>query len=172
MKKYTYIILIIFTFFFSCKKETTLNTNETTKNNLKPIQKEEYQAPYKTWIKLTNKNSKEIIFNPCDADNKKLIVTKKIIKEYVGHEVLTHRIKSIENEGNKYNFILENNGVFTFKYLSLKKGVWASKDTYFNGDFTAIDSLYSNEIEIVNQPCIECWEKEDCDEMEKNKKNR
>jgi len=170
--KNTIAILVLILSLVSCKKETTITTNEITKNNLNLIKKEEYKAPYKTWIKLTNKNNKEIIFNPCDADNKKLIVTKKIIKEYVGHEVLTHRIKSIENDGNKYNFILENNGVFTFKYLSLKKGVWDSKDTYFNGNFIVIDSLYSNEIEIVNQPCIECWEKEDCDEMEKNKKNR
>lgn len=164
MKKIIFSGILVLGIFLNCEKIS--KESPIDQKNVKTVntEKQVFLPPFKTWIKLTKQKGKEVIFNPCDAENKKLIVTNEKIKEHVGHEELIHKIKSIVSEGKTFKFIMENDAIFIFKYIDTTKGIWSSENSYFNGSYKTIDSTYSDRVITIEQPCRECWGDE-CDNM-------
>ena len=58
----------------------------------------------------------------------------------------------------------QNNPLNSFLFIKKDKKYWSINGSIY------IDSLFAHTIPNIIQPCIECWDKDDCDEMKKRKK--
>lgn len=133
----------------------------------------------KDWVRLTDKDGKLVVYNPCDAGNLLLTISKKS-----GHfELLLH------GQQEDYNFkILETTQLndtiflktkwkdsdeqqdFKFFWTNKEKGLGRFITTYSNGytsDNIFVTSDKQTNFEKIDQPCRECWGDE-CDEIEKD----
>lgn len=180
MKKMV-LIIILLGVFFSCKKEVKVEDKIVVQEAaIVNPSKEEVKQDFtillkelpKSYIQLTEKDGKQIIFNPCDAANGAITIqAKSNIYELVlmeGHEATLMKIISVEKKIDTYYFDVEVYDKLHQKGVSLKPlgnnfktALWTinvfgneTNDTYVVADF-------KDEYPIIDQPCSECWD--DCD---------
>jgi len=166
------IVTLTIILFISCKKSTlTINQNKIQEaNTTKEVLQQQPENIYnKTFFKVTKTDSIDILYHFCSASINTIRVYKDSVFEDFGQEFYTMRVVK-ENVNNGEVLFLgdtsQSNPLNRFHFIKKDKNYWN-----INGNIY-IDSLFAHTIPNIIQPCIECWEKEDCDEMEKNKKNR
>lgn len=176
---------------------TSCGNSQSKENKTETKVQTDIQAPLSTitekdladfpneWLALTKKDSSYIIFNPCDNKNGEYSIVKKdnkiYLREYYGQEDDTLEILNfIHNPDNTYDLTVFNrfyedglNIKYHITYIDSLKTIakWAAyfppiKDSI---RITFINKRFAKNFNIVNQPCIECWEEDMCDEFEKKK---
>jgi len=117
------------------------------------------------FYKVTQTDSIDIIFHYCDANVNTIKVYRDSIWEDFGQESYTMSYSVSKVINNKIIFLSNpNQRDFTFEILDIQKGYWEINNKIY------IDSLKINTITHYEQPCIECWDEDDCAEMERRKK--
>jgi hypothetical protein len=177
MKSKTSYIIILITFFIiliNCKKkQSNLSEKSSTKQQVIKTDtisdKISLKILYgKTFYMITKTDSIDILYHYCNASINTIKVYKDSVFEDFGQEDYTMKVGKKELVENQILFFgKEEQSVpekkYNFKYLNKNKGYWKINNKIY------IDSLYINSLPSIKQPCIECWDKEDCDEMEKSK---
>lgn len=115
------------------------------------------------WEELSIIEKDTVLFYPCDADNKKLNISKENIAFNYGQEELIYKIlnfnekeKKIELDYLGEKYILEYNILSNDLILIVFDG-----QQYLFLKETSTDKYKKN-----YQPCTECWDEADCDEDE------
>ncbi|TWP29261.1 hypothetical protein ETU08_03455 [Apibacter muscae] len=158
MKYLSIITIILFT--YSCKGHETkvdkiesLNS-DSTKYSLVGI-----------WNKLTINKKDTIIYQPCDANNTSIKVTRDSVIIDYGQEILAYFILEKNNYNNKHiefklsgtNNKLEciiNNKTTAFWIINGTKNLFTKSDI--------------SKFKTIEQPCIECWEEDECNNQKDN----
>ena len=136
----------------------------------------------KDWVRLTEKNGKQVIYNSCEGGNLLLTFSKKtdhfellahgeqedenfqIIESIQPNDTVYLKTKSLES-GNivDYKFILIDKEKGLGRFITISKG-HKSDDLFVTGE-------KQTNFEVIDQPCRECWGDE-CDEIEALYKNQ
>ena len=137
------------------------------------------------WIRLTETDSGMIVFNSCNGGNKLVDISRKEEQTeilYHGQQedsrYLIHESGTIDSTiiYIKVQYVyLEPEGtihVLIFRWIDKDKGLVEWEDVYsinkeIEYEIFVSDQFVSN-YQVYDQPCIECWSQEDCDEFEKN----
>lgn len=117
------------------------------------------------FISLIKKNGKYIIFKPCDASVKKITILDTIL------------ILTTDQDGDyKYSIVKkekvdDNSFSMTLKFAQGENEVFSFNKT--NGLWNINDRIYAeikekDKYEYIEQPCIECFSKEECEGGIKN----
>lgn len=122
----------------------------------------------KEWTMLTKKDSKYIIYIPCDYQNQKIILSNKgkcALEHIIGQDAYYFQIKNIRKDENTYLFELQEknaekgqeNVVYT---LDIKKNNQALWDVYNDerkmAGITTTDSRFESRYKKVEEPpCLE-----------------
>jgi len=152
--------------------------------DLLPIQKEETVSLSKVpkkWIKLSKYNNKNVIFNPCDGDNKKFeikeVQSKWQLIESLGQETAFYEI--LETKMVKSDLVIKaidkySNDIHTFTLSTYKPESkvinWKWSYREFDFDYKYVNENGISDFKTINQPCKECWDDEICDEKEESNK--
>ena len=137
-----------------------------------------YTLPHE-WIRLTEADSGKVIFKSCDEGNKLI----SIMPKEDNFELLIHG----QQEDSKYlitkALILDSTNIqltvqlstdsesenFNLKWLDITKGLIIWETTYLPGYEPTKEIFVSNEFKSefieIEQPCIECWTQEECDQF-------
>ncbi len=131
----------------------------------------------KEWIEVEYENGKWIIFEPCDAVTPELKFSnengKNIFTVLSGQVADPYFVEAFEQKQDGSVIVstrFENNSEI-IKYLFTKTGpenIWSVKSPD-NIESHYVEKQYSGNYSKVAQPCRECWDEEQCAEMEKNK---
>lgn len=127
------------------------------------------------WVALTESDSGMIVFNPCDAANMSMTIFKTdstyLMEIEEGHEGMRAIISSATvNKGDtvtlKVNVLdWEAQYTYQFKWTDKSKGL-ANWISIFGENSKYISTIVSGEFAdnypVVEQPCEECWEEDDC----------
>ena len=166
MKAVLIFVLLLNSFFLSAQK-----TNLKIENH---------------WINLTEQDGKLILFYPCDADIKQIIIDaeKNELTMKYGQEDDVFKILSTNYVSNKelnFNILYSTFGkpqetTVNVKFIDVDKRIakWSftliDGKTELNNEYLMISEPKSINYKIVKQPCRECWTEEDCDSIKKNNK--
>ena len=121
----------------------------------------------KIFYNITQTDSIDIIYHYCDANVNTIKVYKDSIWEDFGQESYTMNYSVSKVLNNKTILMSNPNQIdFTFELLDIQKGYWKINNKIY------IDSLKIDAIIQYEQPCLECWDEDDCIEMERQKKLR
>jgi len=136
------------------------------------------------WINLTPQNGKFILFYPCDADIKQIIIDlekSEMIMKY-GQEDETFKILKMNYLSDKelnINIVYSTFGkpqetIVKVIFIDIEKRVtkWTFKlidgNTELNNEYLMVSEAKSTDYKIVKQPCKECWTEAECDSIKKN----
>ena len=170
---YIKLLLIAYLILTGCKNNYSskeLVTKPQTKKIFDTIKNLRPEILYgKTFFFLTKTDSVDILYHYCNANINTIKVYENSIFEDFGQEDYTIKLVKKNIENNKIIFYGDNEQLapvkkYTFKYLDKKQGYWKINNKIY------IDSIYSSGIPNIEQPCTDCWDKDDCDEMERQKK--
>jgi hypothetical protein len=153
----------------SCRQQQPVATDVPEALVAKPLS----LAIPSTWIKLTEHGGKSVIFYPCDADNIRVELRPDTLIIGWGQDAEQFFIESIDRvEVNQLSIKARSEyedepHEFTVELLDDKNSqarwhIWddASSSELFTEEKVAV------QYKEVKQPCRECWEDEQCDEME------
>ena len=150
--------LLIIVILFSCEGEKAFDLNKLPND----------------FISLTEKNNELVIFNSCDEGNRQLkIINGKSIKLHGTQEDYFFDVKnvSIGKSGTiKIETIWSDSKekvIYEFKWVDKKNGLVEFR--IIDEEKMGVDGLFTTlkkreTYKVINQPCIECWSKEDCNE--------
>ncbi|MCV9386185.1 hypothetical protein [Reichenbachiella ulvae] len=152
------------------------STTDTSKIGLHPYNIEELPAK---WVRLTQTDSIPIIYSTCDGGNRLI----SIIRKDEGFDLLMHG----QQEDYEYNIkdtriteagiiLIKATWVgsteeqeFKFTWIDTDNGL-GKWETTFHPNYYHVDEFVMEKFEQsfpkVEQPCIECFDPEDCAEME------
>lgn len=139
-------------FFFNVVVLTFINCN--TKGQV-DIHNKNYK-----FISLTKKNDKYIIFKPCDASVKEIIIqdTTLVLTTDQDGDYKYSIVKKEKVDANSFSMILKvdqgENEVFSFNKTN---DLWNINDRIF------VEIKEKGKYEYIEQPCIECFSKEECE---------
>lgn len=134
------------------------------------------------WTRLTMTDSIPIIYSTCDGGNRLISITTRNEKPglLLHGQQEDYEFELIEAVKTESNIILittkwretEKRQIFRFSWTNEEKGL-AKWETVYSTGFSPSDEFVMKEFEYkyqkVEQPCIECWDEEDCELMERNK---
>ncbi|PQA90567.1 hypothetical protein B0A69_19760 [Chryseobacterium shigense] len=122
----------------------------------------------KEWTMLTKKDSKYIIYIPCDYQNQKIILSNKekyALEHIIGQDAYYFQIKNIRKDGNTYLFELQEenaekgqeNVMYTLDIKDNHQAVWdVYNDERKMAAITTTDSRFENRYKTVEEPpCLE-----------------
>ncbi|MFZ6014662.1 MAG: hypothetical protein ACOYXT_30255 [Bacteroidota bacterium] len=126
-----------------------------------------------SWIQLTEKDGKQVIYLPCDANNTEIGIRHDTLYINWGQEEEFYNILSLDQHSTrlalKVNPDYDENEIRNFRFEFLdedkKKARW-----YLWQDSTSavfIDSRIKDQYQEIKQPCLECWGEDVCDEAAK-----
>ncbi|TAF65827.1 MAG: hypothetical protein EAZ55_07545 [Cytophagales bacterium] len=133
-------------------------------------QKDVFSQLNNNWIKLTTVNNEVVIYNPCAAENQSFTVIdqedKNILAYHWGQQSSFHQIILILELTNGIKAKLDDGSEIELVEFDTQKNIY--KLHWSDNQNTEILSiLFTNEknrgnFKIVNQPCTDCWQLEDC----------
>ena len=118
------------------------------------------------WSKLTEKDGKKVIFEPCDASNTAVKVDQeqKMITYMGGQEAIEYPYSEAEQKDDgSVIFKLNEGETISVSSPNASTSEW---DLLFEGKIVMTHSDNPEKYEVFEQPCLECWGPEECDEME------
>ena len=137
------------------------NSCNQKKNDKEIVLLSNYSITVKDSIKIKDIYNK-IFYNITQTE-----VYKDSIWEDFGQESYTMNYSVSKVLNNKTILMSNPNQIdFTFELLDIQKGYWKINNKIY------IDSLKIDAIIQYEQPCLECWDEDDCIEMERQKKLR
>lgn len=155
----------------SCVQQTTEPTNNSPTENFTlgmfPAE----------WLQVQQKDNKWVIFEPCDASTQEFKFSKENGKDVLtflsGQSADPYNIENYTMQpDSSIHFITrvgENSPAFEFTFSKTKeKHIWSVK-TPDNTSSHFIETKYKGNFSKFVQPCRECWNEEQCAEMEKSK---
>lgn len=115
---------------------------------------------------LTIQKKDSILFQPCDTDNRSIIYTEDSIIDNTGQECLRCKIiKEVLKKGNRTCIFLEKGCSYsdTISYERIKDNLvhW-----YLYNGVNFLSTNKSEKYKIIEQPCIECRSKKECDKVD------
>ncbi|WDF59941.1 hypothetical protein PQ462_00915 [Flavobacterium sp. KACC 22758] len=164
-----FLSIIFSVLIISCKGQDKEKNKETVNlNNL-------------TLLGVTKKNSLYTVINRCDGGYPVLRFYKNRFYFYIPQEgayYLTESIKEIENQNYQittkgYYFLSNEKPIPSKKIWYLRKIdqlLWDFGDEKSQYQFADSISLIKRKIKFYNQPCRECWDDEECNKLEPQKK--
>lgn len=158
-----YAIVVAF-YTLSCK-DSIISNKDKKNNSINYTQKEIELPTGHTFFRTRVSDKDTIIYHPCDASIAKYTLYKDSIFHNWGQEYYMFNITSSTIENSqiklkttyKYNNEIPDVADSSIIFKQLDKKFWK-----INGEIF-IDSLYSNSIKHINQPCKECDNCEDKD---------
>jgi len=160
-KMTTRLLIISLTFILtSCRQQT-----ESTSFDIQSLPSD--------WTEVEEKNGEWVIFKPCDAEVFGLTLMKDQISVKWGQELEEIKIIEAKQNADSSITISAKNGDLTdtFQFsLSSSKTLWTI--TTLGGTVHKkylIPSKDTSNYKKVDQPCEECWDKDICDSLKKNK---
>jgi len=145
MLKYISIILII-SLLTSCEEDKNIEIENIIGH---------------TFFRIDTINSIKVLKQPCNANIATFRFYKDSIYHNWGQEVERFNIINYFKKEGYYSFTRKfepKNEIYKIKPIDKEKNYWLINGEVF------IDSLYTSKIEKIEQPCIECWDKETCNE--------
>ncbi len=125
-------------------------------------QKKDNALVGKTFYRITKDKDKHILYEFCDASINEIKIYRDSVFENFGQEYYYMKISEISRINESY--IIKTKGVvdiYNMKMIDSVSGFWKINNHIY------VDSIKSNRIEKIIEPCIECHDKETCDEWAK-----
>lgn len=123
------------------------------------------------YYRLDEYNSKLVIFESCAASVPSFKFYTDSLYQNWGQESYYLYIKKIDFKNN----IMSIKASYSKKEKSFEEVIFlldtVNKTVKYNNQIY-IDSLYSNKYEYVKEPCINCWDKETCNKLALEEKER
>ncbi|NDV17743.1 hypothetical protein GO009_17135 [Muricauda sp. TY007] len=123
-----------------------------------------------TFYKVVETDSSTYLFKPCDASISAYSFREdKIVKTTSQDGKYVYDFKSKIIDENSIVFYKMINRLFPHSYPDSEMQIHRVDESFIKiDDILYIDSLSIHKLKYRKQPCTDCWEKEDCDEMKKN----
>lgn len=123
----------------------------------------------KQFVQLSIKSKDTVIFNPCDAANRTLLIKQDSVFDNQGQEQVSVKILSAQH--NDTSWVLRTSlADYILLYYNEATGIAKWKIKYkavkYPVKILFIQKEKSNLFKVINQPCKECWGS-DCDEGKK-----
>jgi len=115
------------------------------------------------FIEVSKIKGKDALFYPCSASINKIVLLDNSIEEFSGQETAKGKILNKEMNSNNVQIKLENT-TYTFEIIDSVKHYWKINNRIY------VESEFTNSIEKIEEPCTECYSKEECDFLRKQNK--
>ena len=130
----------------------------------------------KDWIRLTEKNGKQVIYNSCEGGNLLLTFSKKSdhFELFAHGEQEDENFDIIESTQPKDTVYIKakslvSGNIVDYKFIWIDKekglGRFVTISKSYKSDELFVTSEKQSTFEVIDQPCRECWGDE-CDEIE------
>ena len=171
MKTIFFAAALLSTITTSCVQQTTESAGNDTIENFS------IETFPSQWVQVQQKDNKWVIFEPCDAANPEFKFGKENGKDILtflsGQSADPYSIESYSMQPDSsvhfITYVGENSPTFEFTFSKTKeKHIWTIK-TPDNSSSNFIEAKYKGNFSKFVQPCRECWDEEQCAEMEKSK---
>jgi hypothetical protein len=130
--------------------------------------KEIFKSVPKEWTMLTKKDSKQIIYIPCDYQNQQIRLShdgKYALEHIIGQDAYYFQIKNITKNGNTYLFELQEENAekgqenvhYTLDIKDNNQAVWnVYNDERKMAGITTTDSRFESRYKTVEEPpCLD-----------------
>lgn len=120
----------------------------------------------KQFVQLSIIIKDTVIFNPCDAANRTLFISRDSVFDNQGQEQVALKILNAHYIDNSW-LLKTSLADYTLVYYNEATGIakWSLKykQVKYPVKILFIQKAKSDRFKIINQPCKECWDS-DCDE--------
>ena len=168
--KYIHCLFIVFTLFIGCKNVKSQKNNTTNKTISAPIDIHSFLGNEK-WIEVSKIDSKYVNYKRCDSENRFIKIVKDDFIENVGQETFTCKVLRWDKVSEFEYIVSINNGCsyddkFKLEILDANSKIikWTNK-LY---SFVSVSESMLDDYKIVNQPCTDCFSKEECNDVNNN----
>lgn len=160
MSKLISFLLISFFGIISCNQNRNKSQQQITTNKEYSDISKSVEEPQSTNIdtlynrifyKITQTDSIDILYHPCDASINTIKITKDFIYEDMGQEDTKMYYSKVDKREDTIFFINSTNEQYKFLPINIKKGYWIIDDKIF------VDSLEVNNMVEFWEPYKECW---------------